>query len=157
MWKGNQDYRELVVSNLEAYASSTSKLHKGMILSNIVQRVRINSPEGGFVKKDSETGRWYEVGDFLAREKTSQYFRDALHEQYSSSAQAKYNRRKKRHTDGNYLETLPPASSVFPPSAANPIDTAMHESSDVPSVDTIKTAVLAKRQVRRRSATDGNA
>lgn len=147
MWKGNQDYRELVVSNLEAYASSTSKLHKGMILSNIVQRVRINSPEGGFVKKDSETGRWYEVGDFLAREKTSQYFRDALHEQYSSSAQAKYNRRKKRHTDGNYLETLPPTSSVFPPSAANPIGTAMHESSDVPLVDTIKTAVLEKRQI----------
>jgi len=94
LWKGNLEYRKLVTDNLEAYSAAKSRLDKGAILNCIIDQVRQRSPDGGFVKKDPMTGRWYEVGDFLAREKTSQYFRDALHEQYSSSAQAKYNRRK---------------------------------------------------------------
>jgi hypothetical protein len=49
---------------------------------------------GGFVKQDS-SGRWYEVGDFLAREKTSQAFRDALHDRYKSSNVSKKKRRKR--------------------------------------------------------------
>jgi hypothetical protein len=59
-----------------------------------VDQVRHQSPSGGFVKQDENTGRWYEVGDFLAREKTSQAFRDALHERYKSSNVSKKNRRR---------------------------------------------------------------
>jgi hypothetical protein len=47
---------------------------------------------GGFVK--IVDGRWYEVGDFWAREKTSQCFRDALASKYSSAAASKYRRRR---------------------------------------------------------------
>lgn len=37
---------------------------------------------------------WHEVGDFLAREKTSQAFRDALHDRYKSSNISKKKRRQ---------------------------------------------------------------
>jgi hypothetical protein len=97
MWDGNRAYRKMVVSKLGSYLAAKTKVDKGVILSDIVYAVRRKSPQGGFVKQDSETGRWHEVGDFLAREKTSQYFRDALHEHYSSGSQAKYNRRKELH------------------------------------------------------------
>jgi hypothetical protein len=93
-WEGNQRYKSIVHSKLPEYAAATSKLDKSWILVAIVQQVRRKSPNGGFLKKCPDTGRWFEVGDFLAKEKTSQYFRDALHERYRSSGQSKYKRRK---------------------------------------------------------------
>ena len=91
---GNRLFRQLVADSLREYSNSnTSKLQKGIIIRHIVSQVRLNSPDGGFVKWDSGNGRWYEVGDFLAREKVSQAFRDALHEQYKSSNTAKKLRR----------------------------------------------------------------
>jgi hypothetical protein len=96
-WTGNQAYRATVYSKLEEYSAAHTKLEKTAILCQIVNKVREKSIDGGFIKKCPETRRWYEVGDFLAREKTSQYFRDALHEQYRSSGQSKYKRRKVEH------------------------------------------------------------
>lgn len=78
---------------LDAYRKARSKLDKSKVLSDVVEQVRQNSPRGGFVKQDSH-GRWHEVGDFLAREKTSQAFRDALHENYKSSNVSKKKRRQ---------------------------------------------------------------
>ena len=54
---------------------------------------------GGFVRRfTAETatggGAWEEVGELHAREKTSQCFRDALADRYSSSARSKYRRRR---------------------------------------------------------------
>ena len=89
----NCSFRQLVADSLREYSDSSTKLEKSYILRNIVTQVRLNSPNGGFVKKDPRNGRWYEVGDFLAREKTSQTFRDALYEQYKSSNTAKKLRR----------------------------------------------------------------
>ena len=68
-------------------------MKKSVIVSEIVDFVRSNSPNGGFVKQDEVTGEWYEVGTYLAREKTSQAFRDSLHLQYKSSTKAKKRRR----------------------------------------------------------------
>ena len=107
---GNQAYRLAVQEQLAAYQAADSKLRKGSIITGIVNRIRIQCHEyherhhdnrrqshgtekdpeqklmlGGFVKCVAST--WYEVGDFLAREKTSQCFRDALSASYSSSAQ----------------------------------------------------------------------
>jgi len=93
-WPGNIAYRQLVQSKLTEYSKVNTKHLKSYILDDIVKSVREKAGIGGFVKKDEETGRWYEIGDFLAREKTSQCFRDALHEQYTSSAHAKNKRRK---------------------------------------------------------------
>ena len=95
---GNERFRQLVEKRLEEYSNAVAKLEKSYILSDIVCEVRQRSPDGGFVKKDTNSGRWYEVGDFLAREKTSQAFRDALHDQYKSSNTAKKKRRQAEQT-----------------------------------------------------------
>jgi hypothetical protein len=60
----------------------------------MVVHVRINSPLGGFVKRSSKDGRWYQLWDYLSREKTSQAFRDALSDQYRP-----INDSKKQHRD----------------------------------------------------------
>lgn len=91
---GNEKFRRNVAFKLDQYKVASSKLDKSFILSTIVTEVRKLSPNGGFVKKDPTSGRWYEVGDFLAREKTSQAFRDALHENYRSSNKSKKKRRQ---------------------------------------------------------------
>ena len=90
---GNDRFRTRVHSVLSLYRSAKNKLDKSKVLNMVVDQVRYNSPSGGFVKQD-ETGRWHEVGDFLAREKTSQVFRDALHENYKSSNVSKKKRRQ---------------------------------------------------------------
>jgi hypothetical protein len=96
---GNERFRQVVATYLERYQQTTQKHEKSYILSEIVVAVRRVSPSGGgFVKKDSGSGRWYEVGDFLAREKTSQAFRDLLHEHYRSSNLAK---KKRRHDESS--------------------------------------------------------
>jgi hypothetical protein len=63
---GNQRFRKMVSDMLAKYSDSSSKIDKTYIICDIVNRVRNNSPFGGFVKKDAMTGRYFEVGDFLA-------------------------------------------------------------------------------------------
>jgi hypothetical protein len=101
---GNLAYRDAVLSSLPQYGAAESKMAKGAIISDIMQTVRFKCHEyhkndvvGGFVK--CVNGVWYEVGDFLAREKTSQCFRDALASNYSSSAQSKYLRRRAKEAE----------------------------------------------------------
>jgi len=94
-WPGNLRYRQKVASALSEYASASSKHAKSTILDRIVVQVRSEATSvggAGFCKQEGDM--WYEVGDFLAREKTSQCFRDALSDQYTSSAHAKYKRRQ---------------------------------------------------------------
>lgn len=90
---GNERFRQRVLTFLDEYSKAKSKLDKSGVLSKVVQEVRQNSPSGGFVKQDAN-GAWFEVGDFLAREKTSQAFRDALHDRYKSSNLSKKKRRQ---------------------------------------------------------------
>lgn len=90
---GNERFRLRVLTYLEEYSATKSKLEKSGVLSKVVDAVRQQSPDGGFVKQD-EKGNWHEVGDFLAREKTSQSFRDALHDRYKSSNISKKKRRQ---------------------------------------------------------------
>ncbi len=90
---GNELFKTRVEKVLDEYSRAKTKLDKSAVLNRVVADVRRASPGGGFVKQD-DSGRWYEVGDFLAREKTSQAFRDALHERYKSSNVSKKKRRK---------------------------------------------------------------
>jgi hypothetical protein len=90
---GNERFRERVLTFLDEYSLAKSKLDKSGVLSKVVDEVRQFSPRGGFVKQDTN-GKWHEVGDFLAREKTSQAFRDALHDRYKSSNLSKKKRRQ---------------------------------------------------------------
>lgn len=95
---GNVKFREIVLSYLAQYSKAMTKLEKSYILSDVVEKVRKDSGIGGFVKKN-EDGRWYEVGDFLAREKTSQAFRDVLHDKYKSSNTSKKKRRQEEQAE----------------------------------------------------------
>ena len=90
---GNREFRKIVDSHLDSYAKADSKLEKSLLVSAIVNMVRRNSPNGGFLKKNSKTGRFEVVSDRIAREKVGQMLRDALHTQYKSSTEAKRKRR----------------------------------------------------------------
>lgn len=112
---GNERFRLVVLESLDDYAQAKSKLDKSGVLARVVDQVRAKSPKGGFVKQLHEDGRWYEVGDFLAKEKTSQMFRDALHERYKSSNVAKKKKRleeQARHTER--LRRIASASTTNP-------------------------------------------
>ena len=93
---GNERFRQRVLTFLDEYSLAKSKLDKSGVLSKVVDEVRQHSPNGGFVKQDAN-GKWHEVGDFLAREKTSQAFRDTLHDRYKSSNLSKKKRRQEEH------------------------------------------------------------
>jgi hypothetical protein len=82
MHVGNQSFRQLVASRLQEYSDALTKLEKTRIIGEMVDHVRTNSPHGGFVKRSSKDGRWYQLLDFLSREKISQAFRDSLSDQY---------------------------------------------------------------------------
>ena len=112
---GNVAYRQAVLQHLPAYAAAGSKIQKGLIITQIVNAIRKQcydyhwrqnqwSECGGFIKRSAVSGEWMEVGDFLAREKTSQCFRDALSDHYSSSAQCKYQRRRAREQQQQYQQ-----------------------------------------------------
>jgi hypothetical protein len=60
---GNQRFRKIVSNNLPRYMNATTKTAKSVIIYEIIDYIRDG---GGFVKKDSATGRYLEVGDFLA-------------------------------------------------------------------------------------------
>ncbi len=81
-------------------------MEKSGIVSVIIRTVRSRSPVGGFVKLDSTTGRWQEVGDHLAREKVGQTIRDALHSQYRSSSRAKKRRRQAEQATADNSMTM---------------------------------------------------
>jgi len=89
---GNHRFRQIIEMSLLKYDKAGTKLEKSLIVSSIVDSVRQASPDGGFVKE--ENGRWYEVGDHIAREKVGQCLRDSLHTKYKSSTKAKKSRRK---------------------------------------------------------------
>lgn len=63
---GNKRFRKIVKDYLPKYADASAKLDKTFIICDVVNRIRKNSPNGGFVKKDPMSGRYFEVGDFLA-------------------------------------------------------------------------------------------
>jgi hypothetical protein len=108
---GNLRLKSTIESKLAEYAKATSKTQKTFIVTSIVDSVR--DANGGFVK--CKNGEWFEVGDFLAREKIGQWYvldcallylvdenvelgpltetcrslRDTLHMMYKSSTKAK--------------------------------------------------------------------
>lgn len=78
---GNRRFRVTIEINLPAYREATSKLEKSMIVMSVVDMVRSISPNGGFIKQDHKTGRWYQITDHMCREKVGQTLREALIQQ----------------------------------------------------------------------------
>jgi len=102
---GNIWFVSLVEQNCERYIQAEGKMAKSIIVSEILDVVRKNSPGGGFVKMDDD-GRWCETGDHLAREKIGQCFRDRLHTRYSSSSKAKLEKRRSNKCDNGSVGSM---------------------------------------------------
>ena len=109
--EGNKRYRALIQAATEKYSSTTNKLDKTLIVSEIVEA--IHAQQGRFVKKEKKAGPWVVVDEVFAREKISQSLRDGLHDKYKSSTKAKQQRRaavnEKFHDD---VETAILSNSV---------------------------------------------
>mmetsp|Transcript_5802 Transcript_5802/g.11869 ORF Transcript_5802/g.11869 Transcript_5802/m.11869 type:complete len:459 (-) Transcript_5802:518-1894(-) len=69
---GNRRFRDLINANRRAYLKAR-KNDKPAISRSIVRTIR--EMNGRFLKKDEKQGLWFEIGDDLAREKTSQALR----------------------------------------------------------------------------------
>lgn len=122
---GNLRLARIVQSVLGTYSSAeATKKSKTELIKSLVTQVRESTPDGGFVKFDSEKGEWFEVGDRTAREKVSQAFRDALTDVYKSSSTSKtLKRRQERITRqisvdsgsnvGSNGEPLTPGGSLY--------------------------------------------
>jgi hypothetical protein len=67
---GNVRLKSTIETKLAEYAKATSKTQKTFIVTLIIDSVR--DANGGFVK--FKNGEWFEVGDFLAREKVGQWY-----------------------------------------------------------------------------------
>merc|ERR1711933_242044 len=67
-----------------------------MGLADVVNEIREGSSNGRFLKQDPATGLWQKVSNIVAREKTSQAFRDALSDKYKSSNSNKKKQKKQQ-------------------------------------------------------------
>eukprot|EP00526_Cylindrotheca_closterium_P015002 CAMPEP_0113655444 /NCGR_PEP_ID=MMETSP0017_2-20120614/29716_1 /TAXON_ID=2856 /ORGANISM="Cylindrotheca closterium" /LENGTH=276 /DNA_ID=CAMNT_0000568705 /DNA_START=135 /DNA_END=963 /DNA_ORIENTATION=- /assembly_acc=CAM_ASM_000147 len=78
----------IITNNTAAYRDTKSRWEKSMIVNSIIESVRNSrgGNYGGFVKKDTRTGRWYQVGNKGAREKVSHALRDAVKVQRKNEA-----------------------------------------------------------------------
>jgi hypothetical protein len=75
---GNKLFRAIVAVNMKAYQNARYRAEKRQIVDTIINRVRKYSSSGGFVKRDSKTGKWMTLDDVAARQKVTHALRDAL-------------------------------------------------------------------------------
>ena len=61
-------------NNLDTYSAAKTKHEKSLVVTVIVDAVRDSSTQGrgGFVRRDPKSGRWFQVGDKIAREKVGE-------------------------------------------------------------------------------------
>ena len=75
--EGNVQFREIVVINKKEYlAKTTKKLEKAHIAARVIEHIRTMNPPGRFLKEDSDTGLWYDIGDAKAIKKAGQALRE---------------------------------------------------------------------------------
>ena len=73
---GNERFRELVEKRKRVYLTARFKREKRLIASSIVSEIRGLEPSGRFLTKDAKSGKWKDIGDEKARDKTSQALRE---------------------------------------------------------------------------------
>jgi hypothetical protein len=95
---GNQRLKAMVNAMIPQYNACKCKFQKSSLVSSIVASVQHASPDGGFVKFDSDANTWTRVSDRHAREKVGQMLRDSLSGKYKSSTRAKSQRRREKQT-----------------------------------------------------------
>ena len=73
--KGNKRFRDIVALHRPDYVRAP-KIQKPSVARVIVRAIRNGDPPGRFLKKDEKSGKWVDVGDKKAAEKTSQALRE---------------------------------------------------------------------------------
>lgn len=73
--RGNKRFRDIVALHRPDYIRAP-KVQKPSVARVIVRAIRNGDPPGRFLKKDEKTGKWYDIGDKKAAEKTSQALRE---------------------------------------------------------------------------------
>jgi hypothetical protein len=94
---GNKRFRDVIDANLNRYQSASNKMEKSAIVNEIVDLIRKDcSYNGGFVRPETYSSRWFEIGDDAAREKVGQVIRDAMLKQNPDGLEIKQRKRKAR-------------------------------------------------------------
>ena len=99
---GNKRFQHVIEKSVTKYSLASTKVDKSLVISDIVDNVRRNclslnsngTPStgiGAFVRVLETDGRWYDIGDDLARRMVSRCLRDSccLHDKYRSSSHSK--------------------------------------------------------------------
>ena len=73
--KGNKRFRDIVALHRPDYVRAP-KIQKPSVARVIVRAIRNGDPPGRFLRKDDKTGKWVDIGDKKAAEKTSQALRE---------------------------------------------------------------------------------
>ena len=82
--KGNKRFRDIVALHRPDYVRAP-KIQKPSVARVIVRAIRNGDPPGRFLKKDEKTGKWYDIGDKRAAEKTSQALREKTNDERDPS------------------------------------------------------------------------
>jgi hypothetical protein len=72
---GNKQFRSMIALHLRAYLATKARGIKSGMVEHIVRKVRESG--GKFVKKDGNSGEWFDIGDKEAHKKVGHAFRDA--------------------------------------------------------------------------------
>jgi hypothetical protein len=120
---GNRYFRDLIQQNVGPYLAARKRIEKSEAIALIVDKVHQASPYGGFIRKDSATGRWYRIKDSEARDKVGHAIRKAV--QRLEETKPKLAARIKK----DYMDTVsssqpeqegkPPAHASLSPKAAS--------------------------------------
>lgn len=78
--KGNKRFRDIVALHRPDYVRAP-KIQKPSVARVIVRAIRNGDPPGRFLRKDEKTGKWIDIGDKKAAEKTSQALREKTNEE----------------------------------------------------------------------------
>jgi hypothetical protein len=78
--KGNKRFRDIVALHRPDYVRAP-KIQKPSVARVIVRAIRNGDPPGRFLRKDEKTGKWVDIGDKKAAEKTSQALREKTNEE----------------------------------------------------------------------------
>lgn len=87
--KGNKRFRDIVALHRSDYVRAP-KIQKPSVARVIVRAIRNGDPPGRFLRKDEKTGKWVDIGDKKAAEKTSQALREKTGEEKERPAGAPF-------------------------------------------------------------------
>ena len=74
-FEGNKRFRCVIASNINRYANAGNRKAKTVVVKSIIRQIMESG--GRFLKKDPDTGAWYDGGMQIAKQKTGHSLRDA--------------------------------------------------------------------------------